>query len=736
MKSNNPETKQIVKLSATFFIIAAVFTLFISFYVAFSLKSFSRVLITAKAGLFTGFSISFISAVLFLSARKIPGFMKKEPPIHTIIFTIATLISGVLAEKFIFLMGGVHYYWVLGVTLAAFFIGILFDAHHKIKQMVDSSIAKLEKLYSQLILSLNKSLEAVEPYNTGHGERVAWYSQKIAQKMGMDEQRIQNLVLGGLLHDLGKIGVSEKILLKSSPLDEKDWEIIRQHPDIAEKILKPLRSFNRVIRFIRYHHERTDGKGYKKLRSEEIPLESRIIGVAEAFDAMTTDKSFAPTYTPLEAVRELEKNSKTQFDPEVVKNFSEFIIKEKDFTCPDHQEIRKLLGLEGVDVEKLDARSIENILKTAKRLSLLERFYKLMGSPEKKKESHLWVSLGAGLILGAVLGFSVFAITDEPIHLLSFLLQGLTAGSVVFLIYPNFLDFTLKRTDINFWKKPLGKSIIAFPAGLCGGAAALFLVYYNITPGVRLELTGWDVAYPGVTGLLASSVSYFSDLFRKSSALLIVNLKNLKKIYFDLVYSLAFALEAKDPYTRGHTERVARYSLLIGEKMNLSSEEMEDLKMAAIFHDIGKIGVKLAILNKKSKLDKHEFLDIKKHPEISESIIRTIDLFSHIGPLVRHHHEHYNGGGYPDGLKGNEIPLISRIISVADAYDALVTERPYKKGMPREKALSILKKESKVKFDPCIVEVFQEEVQKIETQRLEKIQIYPGFDEESLTREK
>ncbi|GAI24202.1 unnamed protein product, partial [marine sediment metagenome] len=150
--------------------------------------------------------------------------------------------------------------------------------------------------------------------------------------------------------------------------------------------------------------------------------------------------------------------------------------------------------------------------------------------------------------------------------------------------------------------------------------------------------------------------------------------------YFEIVKALAQAMEAKDPYTHGHSARVMEYAVQIAQKLGLPEEKIESLRYASILHDIGKIGVRGIILNNPNGLTGEEYDEIKKHPLVGEGIIKPIELLQPIRPLIRHHHEWYNGKGYPDGLSGENIPLSARILAVADAYDAMKSDRPYRKA--------------------------------------------------------
>jgi len=184
--------------------------------------------------------------------------------------------------------------------------------------------------------------------------------------------------------------------------------------------------------------------------------------------------------------------------------------------------------------------------------------------------------------------------------------------------------------------------------------------------------------------------------------------QKIRDSYFEIVKALAQAIEAKDPYTHGHSERVMQYSLMIAQKFGLSKEEKDSLRYAAILHDIGKIGVRGIILNNPNGLTTEEYGEVKRHPIIGENIISPIELLQPIRPLIRHHHEWYNGKGYPDGLSKEDIPLGARILAVVDAYDAMKSNRPYRKALTEKTAIQELKQGSGSQFDSTIVEVFLE----------------------------
>jgi putative nucleotidyltransferase with HDIG domain len=172
------------------------------------------------------------------------------------------------------------------------------------------------------------------------------------------------------------------------------------------------------------------------------------------------------------------------------------------------------------------------------------------------------------------------------------------------------------------------------------------------------------------------------------------------------VSALAAAIEAKDVYTRGHCERVARISYAMAEQMGVEDTDLRDLELAAFLHDIGKIGVPGSAIGKKSRLTESEMQNMQEHPEIGARILSPISFLERVGTYVRHHHEHYDGSGYPAGIAGDAIPLASRIIHLVDAYDAMTTTRSYRAGLDHEEAVRRIRRGAGEQFDPEIVDCF------------------------------
>lgn len=207
------------------------------------------------------------------------------------------------------------------------------------------------------------------------------------------------------------------------------------------------------------------------------------------------------------------------------------------------------------------------------------------------------------------------------------------------------------------------------------------------------------------------------DILANQAAVAIENIqlyKDMKGMYVGTIMTLAKAIDAKDSYTKGHSERVMKFAVEIAKEMKLPEKLVSNIEFAALIHDIGKIGVKDNVLDKPTRLSDAEYDIIKKHPVIGEQIIAPIEFLTNIAPLILYHHEHYDGSGYLEGLKGEEIPIGARILIVADAFEAMISERPYSRSMTREEASDELRDKSGSQFDPEVVKAFLRVLEKAE----------------------
>jgi putative nucleotidyltransferase with HDIG domain len=265
----------------------------------------------------------------------------------------------------------------------------------------------------------------------------------------------------------------------------------------------------------------------------------------------------------------------------------------------------------------------------------------------------------------------------------------------------------------NIGKAKITKKVIKTPVGITLPLLnelgdAIGVIYVESTDNMDIEISE---GYKLLEIYAAQAASSINNAFLHS----LVNIKNeelnktydqLRIRYLDTIEALRQVVDAKDQYTCGHSDRVSFYSVKIGEAFNLSESELETLRVAGLFHDVGKMGISDDILFKSDKLTPEEYDEIKKHPIKGARILSVISMFKDVIPIVKSHHERIDGKGYPDGLKGDEIPFLSRIVSVADAFDAMMSDRHYRSKLSLDEAVNQLITGSGTQFDSRVVEKF------------------------------
>jgi putative nucleotidyltransferase with HDIG domain len=221
---------------------------------------------------------------------------------------------------------------------------------------------------------------------------------------------------------------------------------------------------------------------------------------------------------------------------------------------------------------------------------------------------------------------------------------------------------------------------------------------------VRALGAGDRLVYARVSG--NDEVSRLAGHFNDMVGMLEEARSDIERGFTETVSALATAIEAKDEYTRGHCDRVARVSRTIAGAVGVNDAELRDIELASILHDVGKIGIDARILGKAGKLKDSEMIEIKHHAVIGARILASLSFLARVATYVKHHHEEFDGSGYPDGLAGDQIPLPSRIIHLVDAWDAMTTDRPYRQALSNEEAVARIETGSATEFDPELVEIF------------------------------
>src|SRR6185503_6008159 len=240
--------------------------------------------------------------------------------------------------------------------------------------------------------------------------------------------------------------------------------------------------------------------------------------------------------------------------------------------------------------------------------------------------------------------------------------------------------------------------------------AASAVLFYAALNGAGLPFIFLGLLITGMVHLLYRFNEKRLSEVRRAEAGQREHIEEMAKIHMNTIESLAIAIDAKDQTTHGHVRRTQIYASEMGRLFKVGGKELQALFAGALLHDIGKLAVPEYILNKPGKLTEAEFAKMKIHPTVGGDILRRVNFPYPVEDIVRYHHEKWDGSGYPRGLKGEAIPLVARIISVVDFYDATRCDRPYRKGMKREDSLALLHKMTGSSFDPKVVDLFSKHV--------------------------
>jgi len=275
-----------------------------------------------------------------------------------------------------------------------------------------------------------------------------------------------------------------------------------------------------------------------------------------------------------------------------------------------------------------------------------------------------------------------------------------------------FRDQNKKKSDAIYIKKKIAKKVAndGMPFLIRGnnGNGDIIAIPLKIKSSIFGILT--SIIRKG-THCFSEKELYFLNLLVEKASFLIENLALYENIYdnlFSTLYAFVETIEARDPYTKQHSANVSTYAMSIAKACGCSQDEIAKLNVSGNLHDIGKIGIPDSIILKTGRLTDEEYEIIKKHPVIGSNIIGHFGMWTDEQSIIRHHHERFDGKGYPDGLKGEEIPFLARILSVADVYDALTTDRSYRRKMPDHVAVKIIRENAGSQFDPNIVNIFLE----------------------------
>lgn len=512
------------------------------------------------------------------------------------------------------------------------------------------SLIKIRNLRKELdsseniIMTLTSALESKDPRTSGHVHRVAAYAAHLCDKIGMSADEKETVIKGAMLHDVGMIGVPDH-LLTTLPVDDEERGRVADHTRMGASILEPMMTFRAFVPIVRWHHERWDGNGYPDgLKGDEIPLEAQIVGIANRFDEIHHEGGLTEHDAMAQLVTEAEGGA---FNGELVKFFATSLDEENPKAATSkHMRPRQRPKARVLCVD--DNRTNRE----------------LVGMTLAEAEMDLLIA-NTG---------------QEALDILQ-----LEALDVVLLDSDALPTLKAMRADAR-WE---------------------FLPVIVLT-----SQRNKDMRQEAIVAGADDFINY--PLNRLELVTRIHSLLRIKEFHADLeqtqnvICALALALEAKDRYTRGHSQRVGDLARTFALHVGLTHDQAELIRTAGLLHDIGKIAVPERLLNKQGPLTREEFMRVIDHPVIGEEMVRPLNTLAAVLQLIRHHHERFDGRGYPDGLSGSQIPYEVRLLSIVDAYDALTSHRAYRPApLTHEAAMATLRREAAGgKWDPQMVEQF------------------------------
>jgi putative two-component system response regulator len=498
-----------------------------------------------------------------------------------------------------------------------------------------------------VIFSMVDLLEGKDPRTRHHSLRVAALAGAAARRLGLGARAEQDLVWGGLLHDLGKLGVPERVLRMRAAERSPDAEALyREHPALGHRILEPIDSLAGALALVSAHHERLDGSGYpRRIGGEEWSRAAELLAVANLVDHLRRERPAEPAEWAATLSRE-------------------------------------------VAAGRLRGESVDAVLAAAAEAPAEPRLAEVLPVPARESGGTLLVADDSATnrhlyreLLGTA-GFRTLVVGNGDA-----VLAALRDES------PDLLLLDVRMPGVA--GDELCRRLKSDPAST--HLPVILVTAYDARDARQRAIDA------GADDLLFAPVQRAELLARVRSLL------RLRLFHDDLVghesvvLSLSAALEAKDAYTRGHSARVGDLAARLARELGEPAEAAERLRLGGMLHDIGKVAVPEALLHKPGRLTPDEIERVMAHPVVGWEICRRLRSAAPVLDVIRYHHERFDGSGYPEGLAGERIPWPTRILSVADALDALTSERPYRAGLPLAEAVALLATETeRGKWDPRV----------------------------------
>jgi putative nucleotidyltransferase with HDIG domain len=563
------------------------------------------------------------------------------------------------------------------------------------------------------VKALEAALDIGDQSAPGHCRRVAKLSVRLATQLGIAGNDLVALEYGALLHDIGKLGVPDTILMKPGPLTAEEWTTMRKHPEIGCEIVGNIDFLADALPVIRHHHEHYDGNGYPDaLRGDEIPILARIFAVIDSFDAQTNWRPYNIVRSTETALDNIRKQSGTLHDPHIVDQFVHMIEGQGldvEVASPGLRSLAEWTPDIAVQAPALSGREMPAAASQERQHAV----------PWPKRVLAVDDEAQVTDILVQQLSFEGFdvATTNDSTEVLRLL--GRDHYDLVLL------DIKMSPPDGLTLLQQIRKqhpyiAIVMLTASDDAETAARAMregaTDYIVKPYKQVQLVSRIEHALEYSQLLRERAMAKRTLERRveaqtrrlraQSRQLSQMLDQLLITYRATIKTLEAALDAGDQSAPGHCRRVAKLSGRLAARLGIAGNDLVALEYGALLHDIGKLGIPDTILMKPGPLTAEEWDIMRRHPALGCEIVGNIDFLVDALPVIRHHHEHYNGNGYPDALQGDAIPVLARIFAVVDSFDAQTNWRPYKDTYSADTALRNIQADSGRMYDPAIVDAF------------------------------
>lgn len=504
-----------------------------------------------------------------------------------------------------------------------------------------------------VMFSMVELLEGKLPRTRHHSLRVAAIAVGAGRRLGVAPRGLQDLASAALLHDIGKLGVPEAILLKGpGERSAAEEAIFRTHPGLGRRILEPVESLSGALPLILHHHERLDGSGYPAgLAGGGLGRTIELLAAANQLDLHRID---APDREPPDSAEALRRE---------------------------------------VDAGRFRSPVVEAVIAAAAGLAAEPAVADILPVPVADPGGSILVAddsptnrqLYRELLESE--GFRVTVVAD-----------GRAALDAWTTERPDLLILDVRMPEVS--GDEVCRTVKADPASAF--LPVILVTAYEERDSRRRAIEA------AADDLLISPVNRL-ELIARVRSLLRLRLYHQDLVRHEhVVLSLSAALEAKDAYTRGHSQRVGDFASRLALELGDDIEAAERLRLGGLLHDLGKVAVPEAVLHKPGRLTSAEFALVMTHPVVGWEICRHLRSAEPVLDVIRHHHERFDGSGYPDHLAGEAIPRPARILAVADALDALTSERPYRAGLSVSDAVALLREETRQgKWEPAVQEALE-----------------------------